>query len=52
MAIGVLLAIVHKQYGIQAVADGVILLQKGVGSQPELLEAWKRLRQDTQTESI
>jgi uncharacterized membrane protein len=35
----------QKQYGIQALKDGVILMQKDVRSQPGLLEAWKELRQ-------
>lgn len=37
-----------KDYGIQALEDGVMLLRQGVPSQPELIQVWKQLQQDYQ----
>jgi uncharacterized membrane protein len=31
----------QNQYGIRAMEDGIVLLQKGTASRPELLSAWK-----------
>jgi len=42
----------QHRYGIQALEDGVILLHKGIPSAPELLNAWKQLRQDYGTEPV
>jgi uncharacterized membrane protein len=36
----------EKNYGLQAIQDGVVLLQRGVPSQPDLLPAWKKLQAD------
>lgn len=36
--------ILRTEYGVQSVKDGVILLQKGVPSQPEALQEWNRWR--------
>lgn len=33
-----------KQYGVQVVQDGVVLLRRGVASQPEALTAWTSYR--------
>jgi uncharacterized membrane protein len=38
----------QNQYGIQALEDGVVLLQKGAASKPELLEPWNALRLELQ----
>ncbi|EKQ70680.1 putative membrane protein [Leptolyngbyaceae cyanobacterium JSC-12] len=39
----------QKNYGIQAITDGVILMQRGVSSKPELLKTWEELRQTYQS---
>lgn len=36
----------QKQYGILALEDRVILMQRGISTSPELLAAWSTLRQD------
>jgi hypothetical protein len=33
-------------YGIAEVLDGVVLVQKGITSKPEVLSAWSKLRQE------
>ena len=35
-------------YGIAEVLDGVVLVQKGITSKPEVLAAWSKLRQEIQ----
>ncbi|MBF2028557.1 MAG: DUF2079 domain-containing protein [Oscillatoriales cyanobacterium C42_A2020_001] len=39
----------QKNYGIQAIADGVVLMQRGVPTPPELLKTWQELRQTYQS---
>ena len=41
--------IAQKTYGLVQLQDGVVLLQKGVPSQPETLTAWAPLRQELLT---
>ena len=38
----------QKQYGIQAIADGVVLLRKGAVTDPEQLQHWQQLKQEYQ----
>jgi len=37
-----------KNYGIQAIQDGVVLMQRGIPSKPELLPVWKTLQAEYQ----
>lgn len=39
-------ALRQGSYGIAEVLDGVVLVQKGITSQPEVLAAWSKLRQE------
>ena len=39
-------ALRNRTYGIAKVLDGVVLVQKGIISQPEVLSAWSKLRQE------
>jgi uncharacterized membrane protein len=39
-------ALRNGTYGIAKVLDGVVLVQKGIISQPEVLSAWSKLRQE------
>ncbi len=41
-------ALRNRTYGIAKVLDGVVLVQKGIISQPEVLSAWSKLRQEIQ----
>jgi uncharacterized membrane protein len=41
-------ALRNGTYGVARVLDGVVLIQKGITSQPEVWSAWLKLRQETQ----
>lgn len=41
-------ALLNGTYGIAKVLDGVVLVQKGITSKPEVLAAWSKLRQEIQ----
>ena len=41
-------ALRNGSYGIAEVLDGVVLVQKGITSKPEVLAAWSKLRQEIQ----
>lgn len=38
----------QNQYGIQAIADGVVLLRQGAVTAPEQLQHWEQLKQEYQ----
>lgn len=39
----------ERNYGIQTIQDGVILLQRGLPTTPELLQSWKTLQADSRS---
>ena len=39
-------ALRNGSYGIAEVLEGVVLVQKGITSKPEVLAAWSKLRQE------
>lgn len=41
-------ALRNGSYGVAQVLDGVVLIQKGITSKPEVLSAWLKLRQEIQ----